>query len=67
VLQALIDEYGITRLARRLDPTLKKQALYQWPHVPERWVARVAQVTGLSRHKLRPDLFARNGRRLNGR
>jgi hypothetical protein len=63
-LQEILDNIGIAELARRVDPTLSKQSVYAWPRVPERWLARVAKVTRFSKHQLRPDLYARNGRRL---
>jgi hypothetical protein len=66
VLQELIEAHGVQHLARMVDPVLTKQAVYAWPHVPERWVAKVAKATGRTRHQLRPDLFTRTGHRING-
>lgn len=65
VLQEVIDTVGMARLARLIDPssTLTKQAVYAWVKVPERWLGAVARVSRRSKHQLRPDLYARNGRR----
>jgi DNA-binding transcriptional regulator YdaS (Cro superfamily) len=42
-------------LADRLG--LTRQAVYQWDKVPANHVLRVEEVTGIPRHKLRPDLY----------
>lgn len=64
-LQKLIDMYGVSAIARAIDPkNLTKQAVYAWPRVPERWVELVAKTFHVSCHKLRPDLYARNGKRI---
>ena len=64
-LQEIVDRIGISELARRIKPAMSKQAVYAWRQVPEDKLSQVAKISGVSKHQLRPDLFARNGRRLN--
>lgn len=55
---------GITALAALLD--ISKSAVSQWERVPANHVLRIEQLTGMSRHTLRPDIFGpppRRGRR----
>ena len=42
-------------LAKKLG--VKHQVVYGWTRVPPKWVLRVEKETGISRHKLRPDVF----------
>lgn len=57
----------ISDIARALD--LSRQAVSRWERVPAKHVLRVEELTGVSRHVLRPDLYprtkekARRGRR----
>ena len=44
------------RLAAELG--LSHQAIYNWRRVPVHHVRRVAELTGLSREQIRPDIFA---------
>jgi len=46
---------GASRLARQLD--ISTSAIYQWRRVPKRHAARVAEITGLTLSRIRPDLF----------
>lgn len=48
---------GPTGLARLLDGDLTPQAISQWRQVPAERVIAVEKVTGVSRSKLRPDLY----------
>jgi len=64
VLQDIIDRIGISELGRRLKPPKGKQVVYAWRQVPERWLVQVSRIANVSRHQLRPDLYARNGRKL---
>ncbi len=45
---------GIVALANELG--VKHQALYSWTQVPANHVLTIERITGISRHKLRPDL-----------
>lgn len=68
VMTELIEKHGAAELARRIQPNLlTRQAVFLWPRVPERWVERVAEEFGMSCHQIRPDLFARNGKRIYDR
>ena len=60
-LQALIARHGFTKVARALDPSLTRQAVYEWPRVPEKWLAKASRVFRISKHHLRPDLYHVNG------
>lgn len=46
---------GGAALARQLK--VRRQAIYQWQHVPVSRVLDVERITGVSRHDLRPDVF----------
>jgi DNA-binding transcriptional regulator YdaS (Cro superfamily) len=46
---------GPTALGRKLGIT--SQAISQWDKVPSAQVIRVARITGISPHELRPDLY----------
>jgi hypothetical protein len=45
---------------------ISSQAVSRWRRVPDEWVDLVAQVTGVSARRLRPDLYP-NGRRVRER
>ena len=47
---------GPTGLAK-LIPKITPQAISQWPQVPSKRVLEVEKATGISRHRLRPDLY----------
>lgn len=47
---------GSTELARALGD-LTPQAISQWKVVPADRVLKVEEITGVSRHDLRPDIF----------
>ena len=42
-------------LARELG--LTRQAIYQWWRVPAEYVLRVESISGVPRHRIRPDLY----------
>lgn len=46
---------GPRQLAEKIG--LKRNAVAMWSVVPERWVLPVERETGISRYKLRPDIF----------
>lgn len=48
---------GASGLARALEDDISPQAISQWKRVPAERVAAVERVTGISRHRLRPDIF----------
>ena len=65
VLQDIIGQYGYAGLAHKLGIAKNpRQTIYEWRQVPERWLEKVSKVTRRSFHQLRPDLYARNGRRI---
>lgn len=45
------------KLAESLS--IKRQAVYQWQHVPLDRVVEVERITGVPRELLRPDIFTR--------
>jgi len=47
---------GAAALAKKLG--ISRQAVEQWQIVPHNRMARVERYSGISRHVLRPDLFA---------
>jgi DNA-binding transcriptional regulator YdaS (Cro superfamily) len=53
--QAVDKAGGVVALARQLGVT--KGAVSQWERVPARHVLEVEQLSGVSRHQLRPDVF----------
>ena len=53
--QAIGAAGGGAALGRALK--LKRQAVYQWKRVPSHQVLEVERITGLPRHRLRPDLY----------
>ena len=55
-------EYGMmAKVARGLGFT--RAAVRKWQLVPDDYLVRVEQITGIPRHKLRPDLFGPYDRR----
>lgn len=46
---------GTVALAKRLGIT--SQAISQWDRIPAERVLEVERVTGIPRHKLRPDIY----------
>lgn len=52
---AISEAGGGAALAAQLKIT--RQAVYQWDRVPPQHVLEVERITGVSRHRLRPDLF----------
>lgn len=55
ILQAAIDSYGLTPLAKRLG--IRPQSLIQWRRVPLRRVVDFETVTGIPRERIRPELY----------
>ena len=55
-LQRVIDRAGgASKLARALN--IFPSAVSQWSRVPAERVPAVSEITGLSRHEIRPDLW----------
>jgi pyruvate kinase len=52
---ALSPRLAVTEIAEALG--VSRAAVSQWRRVPERHVAVVARITGISKRRLRPDLF----------
>lgn len=48
---------GASGLARALGEGISPQAISQWKRVPAERVVDVERVTGVPRHRLRPDIF----------
>ncbi|WP_354250585.1 YdaS family helix-turn-helix protein [Bradyrhizobium sp. LA3.X] len=48
---------GSTGLSRALKGEITPQAVSQWKQVPAERVLDVERATGVSRHRLRPDLY----------
>lgn len=46
---------GTCALARELE--ISSQAISQWEQVPVKHVLAVEKLTGISRHKMRPDIY----------
>jgi len=46
---------GLTRLAKQLG--ISHQSFYSWSQVPADRCLEFERVTGISRHKLRPDIY----------
>ena len=49
---------GTTALATALG--IKAPSIYSWDRVPAERVLAVERISGVSRHKLRPDIYPRN-------
>lgn len=56
---------SLADLARELD--LTRQAVSRWSRVPPKHVLRVEELTGVSRHTLRPDIYPRTTGKGSGR
>ena len=48
---------GGALLSRKLGSRISRHAIYQWSRVPAEHVHAVESITGISRQKLRPDLY----------
>jgi DNA-binding transcriptional regulator YdaS (Cro superfamily) len=48
---------GNTGLSRALEGEITPQAISQWKQVPAERVLQVERATGVSRHRLRPDIY----------
>jgi DNA-binding transcriptional regulator YdaS (Cro superfamily) len=60
VEQAVKAAGGAAELSRKLTAMGRKcstQAISQWQRIPIERVAHVAEITGIPREKLRPDIF----------
>lgn len=51
----LLAQYGYSKLADGLH--IRPNSVSQWDYVPDRWLLDVERITGIERHRLRPDLF----------
>lgn len=51
---------GVNRLATQLG--LSKGAVSKWERVPYNWVLAVERLTRVSRHRLRPDVYPKDGK-----
>lgn len=58
ITQAAEKVGGIAELARRLG--VKHPTFYRWRQVPSGRVLKLEEVSGISRHDLRPDLYPRD-------
>jgi DNA-binding transcriptional regulator YdaS (Cro superfamily) len=57
---ALAAKLNQTPFAKRLGRKLKQQNINKWltlGHIPYGWVLSVEEVTGISRQRLRPDVY----------
>lgn len=54
-IEAVREAGGGASLGRALG--LTRQAIYQWAKVPPEHVLKVEQISGVSRQRLRPDLY----------
>ena len=52
---ALSPRMAVTEIAEAVG--ISRAAVSQWRRVPEKHLAVVARITGISRRRLRPDLF----------
>jgi hypothetical protein len=57
VAEAAAKVGGIAALARALN--VRHPTFYRWRRVPAERVLQIEKATGISRHKLRPDLYPR--------
>jgi DNA-binding transcriptional regulator YdaS (Cro superfamily) len=55
--KAIKDAGGGALLSRKLGGNISRHAIYQWSRVPAEHVHAVESITGIPRHKLRPDLY----------
>jgi len=58
VAEAAAKVGGIAELARLMG--VKHPTFYRWKKVPPQRVMQLENVTGISRHRLRPDLYPAN-------
>jgi DNA-binding transcriptional regulator YdaS (Cro superfamily) len=59
IVQQAADRVGsMSELARRLG--IKHPALYKWKQVPASRVLRLEEISGVSRHDIRPDIYPRD-------
>jgi DNA-binding transcriptional regulator YdaS (Cro superfamily) len=58
--KALQLRMAVTLIARATG--ISRSAVSQWRRVPERHLAIVARITGISERRLRPDLYRRTAR-----
>ena len=59
IVQKAADKVGsASELARRLG--ISHPALFRWKQVPAERVLKMEQVTGISRHDIRPDIYPRD-------
>jgi DNA-binding transcriptional regulator YdaS (Cro superfamily) len=49
---------GQAALARQLG--LTRAAVHRWDLVPAKWIIDIERLTGVSREKLRPDLYVKS-------
>jgi len=57
ILRAIERAGGGTVVAARLG--LTRQAIYQWRRIPAQYVIALERLSGVSRRRLRPDLYPR--------
>ncbi len=55
VEQAAEKAGGIVELSRQLG--IKHNSMYCWNRVPAEHVLKIENITGVSRHEIRPDVF----------
>lgn len=55
LLHAAAKVGGMAQLAGKMN--IARQAIYQWKRIPAERVLTVENLTGVSRHELRPDLY----------
>lgn len=58
IIEAAAKKCGtVAELARKIEAP--RTALYAWSRVPAEYVLKIEKVTGISRNRLRPDLYPR--------
>ena len=59
IVQEAVTKVGtVSELARQLG--IRHPALYKWRQVPAERVLKLEQITGISRHDIRPDIYPRD-------
>jgi DNA-binding transcriptional regulator YdaS (Cro superfamily) len=59
IVQQAADKVGsMSELARRLG--ISHPALFRWKKVPAERVLKLEQISGISRHDIRPDIYPRD-------
>ena len=59
IVRDAADKVGsMSELARRLG--ISHPALFRWKKVPAERVLKLEQITGISRHDIRPDIYPRD-------